>query len=67
MYQNINKKLSKAGMHVEPEAMAFDVVCSMEVDPEYTKLHVEHQGTVYYFCSTTCKNHFVMDPEKYIG
>ena len=54
-------------MHIQPNEKAFDVVCGMEVDPIHTKLHVEYEGSVYYFCSTTCKNHFVNDPQKYIG
>lgn len=54
-------------MHIEAEPSALDVVCGMELDPKTTKLHVEHKGEVYYFCSMTCKNHFVHDPEKYVG
>ena len=54
-------------MHVEPDHKAVDVVCGMEIDPTHAKLHTEHQGSVYYFCSTTCKNHFVNSPEKYVG
>jgi len=67
MSTNIAKQLKKVGIHIEPEAKALDVVYGMEIDPLYTKLHVEHKGEVYYFCSTTCKNHFVNDPERYIG
>lgn len=67
MSKNITKKLHKIGMHVEQKIKALDVVCGMELDPLRTKLHVEHKGEVYYFCSTTCKNHFVNDPQKYIG
>lgn len=54
-------------MHIEQEAKALDVVCGMEIDPVHTKLHAEHRGEVYYFCSTVCKNHFVNDPQKYVG
>lgn len=54
-------------MHSVLESKAFDVVCAMEIDPVHTKLHVEHKGEVYYFCSTTCQNHFVNDPQKYVG
>lgn len=64
---NINKQLKKAGVHIEPESKVLDVVCGMELDPAHAKLHIEHQGGVYYFCSTMCKNHFVSDPEKYVG
>lgn len=64
---NLKKQLKRSGMHIEAEPSALDVVCGMELDPKTTKLHVEHNGEVYYFCSMTCKNHFVHDPEKYVG
>lgn len=67
MSNNITKQLKKAGMHIELENKALDVICGMEVDPAQTKIHVEHKGEVYYFCSTVCKNHFVNDPQKYVG
>lgn len=67
MSKRINKKLHKVGMHIEPERKALDVVCGMEVDPAHTKLHVEHEGEEYYFCSENCKDHFKKDPEKYVG
>jgi len=67
MSTNTTKQLKKAGMHIEFENKALDVICGMEVDPAHTKLHIEHKGEVYYFCSTVCKNHFVNDPQKYVG
>lgn len=67
MTSNITKKLHKAGMHLEQQAKAFDVVCGMELKPTDTKLHAEHKGEVYYFCNIVCKNHFVNDPLKYVG
>jgi Cu+-exporting ATPase len=67
MSTSIAKQLKKVGMHIEPETKALDVVCGMELDPSRIKLHVEHQGEVYYFCNPVCKNHFVNDAEKYVG
>ena len=67
MSTNITKELKKSGMHIELENKALDVICGMEIDPTQTKLHAEHRGEVYYFCNTVCKNHFVNDPQKYIG
>jgi YHS domain-containing protein len=46
---------------------AFDLICGMEVDPALAKHRAEYNDEIYYFCSTTCKNHFVMDPQKYLG
>ncbi|TES91956.1 MAG: YHS domain-containing protein, partial [Candidatus Cloacimonadota bacterium] len=28
---------------------------------------VEHKGETYYFCSSSCKDKFEEEPEKYIG
>lgn len=46
---------------------ATDPVCGMNVNPDETTLHVEHEGKTYYFCNTACKDSFVGDPEKYLG
>jgi len=67
MSTKTTKELKRAGMHIELEKKAVDVICGMELDPAHTKLHVEYNGEIYYFCSTVCKNHFVTDPQKYIG
>ena len=67
MANHFKKQLHASGMHVELEEKALDVICGMELDPIHTKLHIEHKDQVYYFCSVVCKNHFVNDPEKYIG
>ncbi len=47
-------------------ALAIDVVCGMEVDPE-TPLRAEHQGTMYYFCSTGCRSRFLESPEDFVA
>ncbi len=67
MPSNISKELKKVGMHIEPEEKALDVICGMEVDSANTQFHAEHHGEVFYFCSKTCREHFVNDPEKYVG
>ncbi len=67
MFKGLIKRLRQVGVHLEPDRKVLDVVCGMELDPASTRLHVEHKGEVYYFCSTMCKNHFVSDPEKYVG
>ncbi len=45
---------------------AFDLVCGMELSMGDVKYAFEHEGKEYYFCSRTCKGHFVSDPEKYV-
>lgn len=46
---------------------AFDLVCGMELDMQNIRNASEYNGKEYYFCSETCKDHFINDPEKYIG
>lgn len=67
--EKLTKVINNLGMKNTQKATekVFDLVCGMELDPEHAKLHEEYKGEVYYFCSTTCKNHFVGDPEKYAG
>ncbi len=56
-------------MHeVKDPQTSFDVVCGMELTPEKIKHTIEHtDGTAYHFCSKSCKDHFVNDPQKYVG
>lgn len=46
-------------------AMNTDPVCGMPVDQEYADTAV-YNGKVYAFCSTGCKEEFLMEPETYI-
>lgn len=66
IFSHLKKQLKRVGMHVEPHRKAIDVVCGMELDSVHTKLHEEYRREVYYFCSTTCKNHFTDHPERYV-
>jgi YHS domain-containing protein len=43
-----------------------DPVCKMEVDSS-TNLRVNYQGKTYYFCSLSCKDLFLSQPDKYIA
>ena len=47
--------------------MTFDVVCGMELNLAHIKHAIEHIGESYYFCGESCRDHFVNDPEKYVG
>ncbi|PZU11513.1 heavy metal translocating P-type ATPase [Sphingomonas sp.] len=49
-----------AGMETDP-------VCGMRVDPAATAHHVEHDGTIYHFCSAGCRAKFIADPGKFTG
>jgi YHS domain-containing protein len=47
-------------------AMTTDPVCGMRVDPDDAAATFEHEGTVYYFCSQTCRDAFGADPAAYL-
>lgn len=47
--------------------LAIDPVCGMSVDPATAKHHVHHAGQDYYFCSSSCREKFLGDPQKYVG
>lgn len=44
-----------------------DPVCGMTVDPNRPAGTSEHEGTVYYFCSQTCKSKFDENPSEYVS
>lgn len=46
---------------------ATDPVCGMNVDPEQTPHHADHQGTTYHFCSARCREKFIADPERHLS
>ncbi|MEM3403882.1 MAG: YHS domain-containing protein [Nitrososphaeria archaeon] len=46
--------------------MVKDVVCKMEVDEKTSKWKSEYKGRIYYFCTSTCKQRFDKNSEKYI-
>ena len=50
---------SKNAKHIDP-------VCGMTVDPATAAGSVEHKGTTYWFCSTSCVRKFQGDPNKYL-
>ncbi len=45
--------------------MATDPVCGMPVDTDGAE-HAVHAGSVYYFCSTRCRDRFATDPVAFI-
>ncbi len=44
-----------------------DIVCGMELDLAKIKYSVEYKKETYYFCSESCRRHFVDDPKCYLG
>jgi YHS domain-containing protein len=43
-----------------------DPVCGMTVETDKAKSAV-HDGTVYYFCSSDCRDRFEASPQRYVG
>lgn len=46
--------------------MATDPVCQMEVDVRSAAGQSTYEGTMYYFCSTGCRETFEKDPCQYL-
>lgn len=42
-----------------------DPVCGMQISRGKAAGVVEHHSTLYYFCSTGCKEKFEKEPKKY--
>ncbi|MGH2596158.1 MAG: heavy metal translocating P-type ATPase [Actinomycetota bacterium] len=51
----------------EEETMATvkDPVCGMDVDPATAAASAEYEGTTYRFCSMSCHDQFVAEPERF--
>lgn len=45
---------------------AKDPVCGMTVSPEHAAFTTSYQGTMYYFCSESCKRQFDGDPGTFV-
>jgi YHS domain-containing protein len=43
-----------------------DPVCGMSLSKTAAKATVEYKGTTYYFCSESCRDKFVKDPDRYV-
>jgi P-type Cu+ transporter len=52
--------------HRPPAVETTDPICGMSVDPDTAAATAEHDGTVYAFCSTTCRTQFTTDPEHHL-
>ncbi len=44
-----------------------DPVCEMSVDPRTSQHNAEHEGKQYHFCSSDCREKFVVDPQRYLS
>jgi Cu+-exporting ATPase len=49
----------------ETMATVKDPVCGMEIDPSTAAASEEYEGQTYYFCSKSCHDSFMAEPDKY--
>jgi Cu+-exporting ATPase len=42
-----------------------DPVCGMQIDPATAVASEEHEGRTYHFCSDSCHQRFVEEPERF--
>lgn len=55
------------GFEIESgRGLVLDPVCMMEVIIGIAPAEYEYRNVRYYFCSSTCKEQFVMEPERYL-
>lgn len=56
-------------LEVEPvgPATAVDLVCGMSVAMVDSSLHLDHEGTRYWFCGSGCLRAFAADPASYLS
>ena len=53
--------------HADHAAGAVDPVCGMDVTPgDAAGGSAEHRGHTYWFCSASCRQKFVANPERYV-
>jgi YHS domain-containing protein len=73
MIVKVDANLSAASVKEGMKAMAqteeklVDPVCGMTVTKETAAGSYDYQGKTYYFCSTSCKDNFAKDPQKYLA
>ncbi len=69
---NANQKDCCSGSHDKNAApdtahAVTDPVCGMQVDPDKSPHHAQHDGQTFHFCSARCRERFEADPEKFLN
>jgi Cu+-exporting ATPase len=44
-----------------------DFVCGMDINTANAAGQTDYKGQTYYFCGSTCKVKFDLNPEQYLG
>ena len=61
-----NRSNPTAGLRPSEEKST-DPVCAMSVEPSHAAGSVDHNNRTYYFCSKSCEQKFLADPDKFTG
>jgi Cu+-exporting ATPase len=61
------EELIGAGHKGDSEKMSTDPVCGMQVSEQQARGESDYKGKTFYFCSTSCKDQFDLNPERYAG
>jgi P-type Cu+ transporter len=56
-----------AGSRAGGDGVIRDPVCGMTVDADAGKPDFDHAGHRYHFCSSSCRDRFAAEPERYIS
>lgn len=49
-----------------PDELSRDPVCGMDLNVRQTDLQSEYRGRKFFFCAPSCRDRFILDPEKYL-
>lgn len=61
------KKFQDTGeAHRTDVDLTFDLVCGMELVQREAKYSFKLNDVMYYFCTSTCREHFKNAPERYL-
>lgn len=62
----LGRRKTEDVMFMDPAGTHIDPVCGMSVSPETAAAEFEYEGARYYFCNTSCKDRFAVDPKKFL-
>ncbi len=67
-YKPVPSDASNSPVQIAPaRKVQKDPVCGMTVDASKASASIEHEGTLYHFCSKGCGEKFKADPEKFLS
>ncbi len=61
-----NHQVPTGSTHDSVSAMVSDPVCGMSIDPRTAKRSIEHGEMNYFFCSDSCHDRFLEEPDAWV-